>query len=182
MKQLRFGATLFGAVLLAAAVASAQAPAVPGGGAPAGQGRQGGGAPPAPLKNLKVFPKEMTQAQIIPIMRNFEGALQVECGHCHQWTGQGAPGNDFSADVKPQKEVARAMIKMVDSINQQIAAGVSATGLRTGDQIQKVTCATCHRGSAIPQVPTYQPPAPAAPAGRGAAPAGGGAPAGGRGN
>ena len=182
MKQLRFGATLFGAVLLAAAVVSAQAPAAPG------QGRQGGGqgggrpggAPAAPLQNLKVFPKDTTQAQILPTMRAFEGALQVECGHCHQWEGQGNPTNNFAADVKPQKEIARAMIRMVDSINQQIQAGVSATNLRTGDQVQKVTCATCHRGKAIPQVETYNPPAPAARPGGAGAPAPGGAPAGGR--
>ena len=184
MKQLRFGATLFGAVLLAAAVVSAQAPATPAAGAP-GQGRQGGGqgggraaAPAAPLQNLKVFPKETTQAQILPIMRGFEGALQVECGHCHQWEGQGNPTNNFAADVKPQKEIARAMIRMVDSINQQIQAGVSATNLRTGDQIQKVTCATCHRGKPIPVVETYNPPAPAARPGGAGAPAPGGAGAG----
>ena len=169
MKQLRFGATLFGAVVLAAAVVSAQAPATPGGGQGRGGGRAGGGAAQPAVTNLKVLPKDTTYGQIIPIMRGFEAALQVECGHCHQWEGQGNPTNNFAADVKPQKDVARAMIKMVDSINEQIQAGVSATKLRTGDQIQKVTCATCHRGSAIPQVPTYNPPAPAA--------RGGGAPA-----
>ena len=188
MKQLRFGATLFGAVILAAAVVSAQAPAAGGGqGRPGGGGGQGGGGggraggqAAAPLQNLKVFPKETTQAQILPTMRAFEGALQVECGHCHQWEGQGNPSNNFAADVKPQKEIARAMIKMVDSINQQIQAGVSATGLRTGDAVQKVTCATCHRGKTIPQVETYNPPAPAARPGGAGAPAPGGAPAGGR--
>jgi len=189
MKQLRFGATLFGAVVLAAAIVSAQgAPATPaqGGG---GQGRPGGGqgggrpggAPAAPLQNLKVFPKETTQAQILPTMRAFEGALQVECGHCHQWEGQGNPTNNFAADVKPQKEIARAMIRMVDSINQQIQAGVSASGVgRTGDAVQKVTCATCHRGKPIPVVETYNPPAPAARPGGAGGPAPGGAPAPGR--
>ena len=165
MKQLRFGATLFGAVVLAAAVVSAQAPAAPAGQGRGG-GRAGGGAQAAPLQNLKVFPQGTTMQDILPTMRGFEAALQVECGHCHQWEGQGNPTNNFAADVKPQKEIARAMIRMVDSINQQIQAGVSATNLRTGDQIQKVTCATCHRGKPIPQVETYNPPAPA---GRGGA-------------
>ncbi len=189
MKQLRFGATLFGAVVLAAAIVSAQgAPATPaqgggqGGGRPGGGGGGrpggGGGAQAAPLQNLKVFPAGTTQAQILPTMRAFEGALQVECGHCHQWEGQGNPSNNFAADVKPQKEIARAMIRMVDSINQQIQAGVSASNVgRTGDQVQKVTCATCHRGKPIPVVETYNPPAPAArPGGAGAPAPGGGAP------
>jgi hypothetical protein len=170
MKQLRFGATLFGAMVLAAAVVSAQAPAAPGGGqGRGGGGRAGRGAQPA-VTNLKVLPKDTTYAQIIPIMRGFEAALQVECGHCHQWEGQGNPTNNFAADVKPQKDVARAMLKMVDAANAQIQAGVSATGLRTGDAVQKVTCATCHRGKPIPVVETYNPPAPAA-RGGGAAPA-----------
>ena len=181
MKQIRFHISLFSMLILVAAVVSAQAPpGAPGqgrpGGPPGGGGRAGGGQA-APLQNLKVFPKETTQAQILPATRAFEGALQVECGYCHQWEGQGNPTNNFAADVKPQKDVARAMIKMVDTINQQISAGVSATGVRTGDAIQKVTCATCHRGKPIPQVEAYNPPAPAGRPG-GAAP--GGPPAPGR--
>src|SRR3954462_11095223 len=201
MKQLRFGATLFGAVVLAAGIVSAQgAPGPPAagqgqgrpGGGRGGGGRAGGGAPAAPLQNLKVFPAGTTQAQILPTMRAFEGALQVECGYCHQWEGQGNPTNNFAADVKPQKEIARAMIRMVDAANQQIQAGVSATGVRTGDAVQKVTCATCHRGKPIPVgetsarekpipvVETYNPPAPAARPGGAGATAPGGAPAPGR--
>jgi len=157
MKGVMRMATVVGAIVLATTLVSAQAPA------PAGQGRGGRqGAPAAPLKNLQVFPKDTTQAQILPIMRSFEGALQVDCGHCHQWNGQGNPTNDFSADVKPQKNIARAMIKMVDAANAAIQPAVVASGLQTADQVQKVTCATCHRGSAMPQVPTYNPPAPAA--------------------
>ena len=180
MKVVMKAALAVGVMVLMTSMVSAQAPQ--GAPAPAAGGGQGrpGGAPPAPLKNLQVFPKETTQAQILPTMRAFEGALQVECGHCHQWEGQGNPTNNFAADVKPQKEIARAMIRMVDSINQQIQAGVSATGLRTGDAVQKVTCATCHRGKPIPQVETYNPPAPAARPGGAGAPAPGGAPAGGR--
>jgi hypothetical protein len=185
MKPIRLCVTLFSSLVLAATVVSAQAPAgAPGQGRPGGGGggRPGGGGQAAPLQNLKVFPKETTQAQIIPAMRAFEGALQVECGYCHQWEGNGNPNNNFAADVKPQKDIARAMIQMVDAINMQIQAGVSKTGARTGDAIQKVSCATCHRGKAIPQVETYNPPAPAGRPG-GAGPGGGapgGAPGGGR--
>ena len=179
MKRVMKTAMVIGAIVLGTSLVSAQAPqgapAVPGGQGRQGGGRQGGGAPAAPLKNLQVFPKETTQAQILPTMRAFEAALQVECGYCHQWEGQGNPTNDFSVDVKPQKNIARAMIRMVNQANETIAAGVAQSGLRTADQVQKVTCATCHRGAPIPQVPTYQPPAPA---GRGGAPGAGGAPGG----
>jgi hypothetical protein len=174
MKQIRLCVMLFSSRVLAAAVVSAQAPA----GAP-GQGRPGGGGrgPAAPLQNLKVFPQGTTQAQIIPAMRSFEAALQVECGYCHQWEAGNQAATNFAADVKPQKDIARAMIQMVDSINMQIQAGVSKTGARTGDAIQKVTCATCHRGKPIPQVEALE-----APGGRpgGAGRPGGGGPGGGR--
>src|SRR3954463_10697997 len=143
MKQLRFGATLFGAMVLAAAIVSAQgAPATPaqGGG---GQGRPGGGqgggrpggAPAAPLQNLKVFPKDTTQAQILPTMRAFEGALQVECGHCHQWEGQGVPTNDFASDAKPQKDIARAMIRMVNDANAAITPAVAKGDNKSAEQV-----------------------------------------------
>jgi hypothetical protein len=167
MKRVMKVAIAIGALMISTTIVSAQ-------GAPAaGQGRRGGGAPAAPLKNLQVFPKETTQAEILPVMRQFEAALQVECGHCHQWTGPGVPTNDFSVDVKPQKDIARAMIRMVNEANMAIAPAVAKGDNKAADQVQKITCATCHRGSAVPQVPTYQPPAPAGRAG---------APAGGRGN
>ena len=179
MKRVFSGAMTIGAMVVTAALVSAQEPPA---GAARGQAqgqeqgqRQGGrgGAPAQPLKNLQVFPKETTQAQILPVMRAFEGALQVECGHCHVWEGPGNPANDFASDAKPQKNIARAMMRMTAQANEAITAGVAQTGLRTAEQVQKVTCATCHRGSALPQVPTYNPPAPARGAGSGSgAPAG----------
>jgi hypothetical protein len=159
MKGVMKAALAVGVMVLTTSMVSAQAPQ--GAPAPAAGGGQGrpGGAPPAPLKNLKVFPQGTTQAQILPTMRAFESALQVECGYCHQWTGQGNPTNDFSVDVKPQKEIARAMMRMVNAANDAIKAAVPATGVRTAAQVQQITCATCHRGEPIPQVPTYQVPA-----------------------
>jgi hypothetical protein len=153
---------VIGAVVLCTALVSAQAPA--------GQGRGRGPALPPP-HNLQVLPKDTSLQTILPIMRAFEGALQVNCGHCHVWYGNGNPMNDFASDAKPQKNIARAMIRLVNTANEAIPMAVTASGLRTQEQVQKVTCATCHRGSAIPMVPEYQP--PAAPE-RGGAPGGGG--------
>lgn len=118
-------------------------------------------APPPEPKNLQVLPKTMTTAQILPIMRNFAAALGTNCGYCHQWTGPGAAGNDFSVDVKPQKEVARVMMRMATEVNQTLAANIK----KPADQITRVQCMTCHRGEAIPKLPA---PAPAGE--RGAAP------------
>ena len=162
MKRVTNVAMVIGAVVLCTALVSAQAPA--------GQGRGRGPAVPPP-HNLQVFPKDTTLQQILPTMRAFEGALQVNCGHCQVWYGNGNPMNDFASDAKPQKNIARAMIRLVNTANEAIPMAVTASGLRTAEQVQKVTCATCHRGSAIPMVPEYQPPA---------APERGGAPGAGR--
>jgi hypothetical protein len=181
MKQLRFGAMLFGAVLLTTTMLTAQAPATPPAGGQGG-GRPGGGAPAAPpITNLQVLPKDMPRAQVITIMRGFDAALQVECGHCHVWTGPNLPTNDYASDIKPQKKIAREMLKMVMAANQAIGPAVQTNANR---KAQDVTCATCHRGVPIPIVPEYPVPgaAPAGGARPGGAPAGapGGAPAPGR--
>jgi hypothetical protein len=126
------------------------------------QERGGPPAPPAEPKNLQVLPKTMTTAQIL---RNFAAALGTNCGYCHQWTGPGAPGNDFSVDTKPQKDVARAMMRMANAANEAIASATK----KPADQQTRVQCMTCHRGEAIPKLP---PPAPAGE--RGAAPPAGG--------
>jgi hypothetical protein len=152
MKRVMNVAMVIGAVVLCTTLVSAQAP---------GQGRRGGGAAPAPLKNLQVFPKDTTFQQIIPTMRGFEAALGVECGHCHVWYSNGNPMNDFASDAKPQKNIARAMLRLVSTANDVIPMAVTASGLRTAAQVEKVTCATCHRGKAIPEVPELAPPAPA---------------------
>ena len=164
MRGLSVGAVI-AALALTGTLVSAQAPAAGG-----GQGRAGGAPPAAPLTNLQVLPKDMPRAQVIQVMRGFEAALQVECGHCHVWTGPNLPTNDYASDVKPTKNIARAMLRMVMEDNKMISTAVTA------HKAQEVTCATCHRGMPIPVVPTYPVPG-AAPAGGAAAPAG--APAGG---
>jgi hypothetical protein len=138
----------FGIVLVTSSFALAQAPAAP---------PRAGGAPPAPMKNLQVLPKDMPQPQVVAIMRAFNAALGVNCNHCHIWTKPGDPGNDMAADTKIEKTVARVMMQMTNEINTRLAANIK----KPADQIAKVECATCHRGAAIPVTPP-PPPAPVA--------------------
>jgi hypothetical protein len=148
---------LFGAlsvVALAGTMAAAQAP-------PAAGGQRG--APPPEPTNLQVLPKTMPTAQVLPIMRNFAAALGTNCGYCHVWTGPGLPTNDYASDSKPAKEVARHMMRMANSFNEQLAANIK----KPAAELTRVQCMTCHRGAAIPVLPPPPPPA-AAP---GAAPA-----------
>jgi hypothetical protein len=145
-----------GIVILTGTIAAAQAPA--------GGGQRG--APPPEPTNLQVLPKTMTTAQILPIMRNFAAALGTNCGYCHVWTGAGLPTNDYAADTKPAKLVARVMMQMSNEVNEKLAANIK----KPASELTRVQCMTCHRGAAIPVLP---PPAPAP----GAAPADGAAPA-----
>src|SRR5262245_39788944 len=81
--------------------------------APAGGGQQqAGGAPPVPMKNLQVLPKDTPQPQVVAMMRTFNSALGVNCDHCHVWTKPGDPSNDMPADTKTTKLVARVMMQM----------------------------------------------------------------------
>ena len=146
-------------VALAGSLAAAQAPEGQRGAAP---------APPPEPKNLKVLPATTTTAQILPIMRAFSAALGTNCGYCHVWTGPGLPTNDYAADTKPAKQVARVMMQMATEINTKLAANIQ----KPADQLTRVQCMTCHRGAAIPVLPPPAPAPGAAPAAPAAPPAG----------
>jgi photosynthetic reaction center cytochrome c subunit len=65
------------------------------------------------------------------------------CAYCH------VPGEDFSADTKYQKVVARKMLTMTHHVNGEWGNHVGNTG---------VTCYTCHRGQPIPENIWFTPP------------------------
>ena len=131
-----------GCAALLAAVATAQAPTPPT-----------STATPQ-YKNLQVLPKDISQEQLFPIMKNFAQALGVRCVHCHVGE-EGEPMStfDFASDAKKEKLVARNMLVMVHRINEQ------DFGVKDFKEV-KVTCFTCHRGSTKPL--TAPPPAPPA--------------------
>ena len=103
-----------------------------------------------PPTNLKVLPSDMEPQRLMGMMRSVSGALGVRCNHCHT-------PPDFAADEKPEKEVARAMIKMVMNIRG------NAEEYAPDGRAEKVGCWTCHRGSAKIE----DPPAPPARGGGG---------------
>ena len=155
MKQLRFGATLFGAVILAAAVVSAQAPAAEARAA----AKEAARAPGRPSRR-RSGSGAAAEPEGIP-----EGDDAGTDHHHHACVrGRVAGGmrplprgraratcrpTNIAADVKPQKKIARAMLRMVDAINQQIGPAVRPPASAPVTP-QEVTCATCHRGKPIP--------------------------------
>ena len=119
-------------------------------------GQQQGGPPQGGgggFKNLKVFPKDISRQDLMVRMQGWTRALGVTCNHCH--------GDDKSTDEKPEKDVARAMVKMMINLR------ANATDFLPDNRIAKVSCWTCHRGNAKIELPA--PPTP--PAGQGAPPA-----------
>jgi hypothetical protein len=115
-----------------------------------------------PFKNLKVFPKDISRAELLKNMKFFSQSLGVRCTYCHMGTeGQPLSTFDFAADAKDHKKIARDMMAMVAMLNTTTLP--AATGLPDA----KVTCFTCHRGSTKPatEIPPQAQPAaaPAAP-------------------
>ena len=111
------------------------------------QGQAQGAAPPArqggaPLQNLQVLPKDWTRQQVTLYMRSVAGALGVDCTHCHV-----GPMADRHKDDNPKKGLARKMIAMTNTINNDHLKGI---GDPPAAGAQKVTCFTCHRGALKP--------------------------------
>lgn len=126
----------------------------------AGPALQSAGAQiPDKFENLKVLPKDITRDSLIQVMRGFALQLGVRCQFCHvtepalAGAGGGAPGGPqaertvFKSDDKVEKRTARFMIRMVDSLNHSILPTLPDRQ----DPPVVVECATCHRGSPLPQ-------------------------------
>ena len=82
-------------------------------------------------------------------MKGYSKSLGVKCGHCHyseKVEGQDKPKWDFASDEKPEKKIARDMMRMEDAINSRYIAKI-------GDgKLDKITCVTCHRGKTEPMI------------------------------
>ena len=97
--------------------------------------------------NLKVLPKNISSKDLQGIMTDdFEDGLGVTCGFCHADAKSGH-GLDFASDAKPEKEIARAMMRMTLGINKKYFRVKHPV---LGSAVLTVTCNTCHKGVAFP--------------------------------
>ncbi|HEX3079743.1 MAG TPA: c-type cytochrome [Puia sp.] len=105
--------------------------------------------PEAPkYKNLKILPKNISKEDLDKVMDHFKTALGVKCSFCHapsKDTAQKWP--DFASDEKPEKLIARKMMKMTTKINKKFFADNKN---EQGVAVPAVECMTCHRGSPHP--------------------------------
>ena len=107
-------------------------------------------AVPAPgneYKNLKVLPRDISTKDLSRIMiDDFEDGLGVSCGFCHA-EEKDSHKLDYASDEKPEKEIARLMMKMTLDVNEKY---FQVTHPLIGDSTLSITCVTCHRGQPRP--------------------------------
>jgi hypothetical protein len=84
-------------------------------------------------KNIKVL-KGLPTSQLGSVMAVMSASLGVSCTHCHDT-------NNWAADTKDPKGVARSMIVMTRDINERHFEGEQA-----------VTCNSCHQGALRPPI------------------------------
>jgi cytochrome c553 len=108
-------------------------------------------AAPAPgreFKNLKVLPGDISSKRLQQIMVDeFNDGLGVGCGFCHA-EQKDSHRLDYASDAKPEKEIARAMMRMAIKINRKYFQDRHPM---IGDSTLVITCTTCHRGQARPE-------------------------------
>ena len=102
--------------------------------------------PPGKWKNLKVLPQDISEDSLKLVMRFYSSSLGVKCGFCHAMGSNGHP--DFPSDDKPEKNIARYMMKMTTEINTNY---FNFKKVANPDTIRVVTCYTCHNGDAHPE-------------------------------
>lgn len=100
---------------------------------------------PSEFTNLQYFPKDISRDDLMQTMRGFSFSLGVRCQYCHA-SKEGVPLKDanFASDEKETKRKARAMLRMVDAINQQYISKLDPPAAR------QVQCVTCHHGLGKP--------------------------------
>lgn len=104
------------------------------------------------LRVLQALP----EAQLFPLMNVLSDSLGVRCDYCHvqekpdfSRTPSNVGGWLWASDEKPQKTIAREMMRMVVDLNAGRFNGAA-----------RITCFTCHRGARQPaRLPLLPPPA-----------------------
>lgn len=105
---------------------------------------------PAPVneyKNLQVLPKDISSKDLSRIMiDDFEDGLGVSCGFCHA-EEKDSHRLDYASDEKPEKQIARLMMKMTMGINEKY---FNLKHPAIGDSTLVISCNTCHNGRPHP--------------------------------
>lgn len=98
--------------------------------------------------NLKVLPKNISHDDLRKVMSGFNTALGVKCNFCHAANSDDPKKLDFTSDAKPEKEIARDMMRMTSRINKKY---FHLKNIYEPKAVLAVNCITCHNGKAHPE-------------------------------
>jgi hypothetical protein len=82
----------------------------------------------------------------------FQDDLGVSCNFCHA-ENKDTHRPDYASDEKPEKQIARAMMRMTIGINKK---NFNLRHPMIGDSTLAITCGTCHHGNPHPDNTTTQ--------------------------
>ena len=105
-------------------------------------------APYQKPRNLKILPKDISDAKLDSIMQTYNIALGVKCNFCHVPFAGFPDSLDYASDKEHMKEEARKMMQLTIDINKNYFyynKDIKPVYLNA------VTCKTCHRGEAFPE-------------------------------
>ena len=100
-------------------------------------------------KNLKILPKNISHEDLDKVMDGFKAALGVRCDFCHAQAKDGDGHKlDFASDDKPEKNIAREMMRMTNKINKKFFGNAKN---EQGERVAVISCVTCHHGNPHPE-------------------------------
>ena len=100
-------------------------------------------------RNLKVLPKDISNADLDSIMDTYSRQLNVGCEFCHAESKTNKNEVDYASDDKPEKEITRQMMRMTADINKDY---FNYTIIYKAGEKMAVTCFTCHDGFPRPEM------------------------------
>lgn len=98
--------------------------------------------------NLKVLPRDISHEDLEKVMHGFNKSLGVRCNFCHSPQKDDPKHMDFASDAKPEKDIARMMMRMTSKINKKYFQVKDAS---KPSAALIVSCETCHNGKANPE-------------------------------
>ena len=99
-------------------------------------------------RNLKVLPKDISNADLDSVMEGYSKALNVDCNFCHA-ENKTKTDIDFASDDKPEKEITRIMMKLTATVNKDY---FDYTIVYKAGETMAVSCYTCHDGFPRPEL------------------------------
>ncbi len=100
-------------------------------------------------RNLKILPKDISNADLDSVMNAYSKHLNVGCDFCHATSKINPQDLDYASDDKPEKDITRQMMRMTAAINKDF---FDYTIVYKAGEMMAVSCYTCHDGFPRPEM------------------------------